>query len=258
MRRSQRASCRPASSSAKTAGLSNRTGCQGTKRLVDLLVHMASEGHVPACFESGLGPTMTCTMYSRKRDNRGSKRLSGPRHRHLREMGGEAASLNDWKTNSCRPCGGYPLMLLAVSQGLRWSPMLGPLGLDGGGFQFSWCVLSRAKTTLLRPERIRPWGAPKFGPKLASTDNALENMAVILQQWALALERVALGIGSVGGPVTSFYMLSQWPGESSAWASLAREAVDTWVGRDLSSARLRSRIIWQPVEENHGRVRRSG
>jgi putative DNA primase/helicase len=149
------------------------------------------------------------------------------------EMGGVSGSLNDWKETVAAPCVGNPLMLFAVSQSFV-GPMLGPLGLDGGGFNFRG-KSSRGKTTLLSLA-ASVWGAPKFVQSWRTTDNAMENMASCCSSGLLALDELHLVSARCAGDIV--YMLANGRGKQRMSTAGMVKPVDTWVVATLSSGEI--------------------
>tara|TARA_R110002049_G_scaffold306015_1_gene503773 strand:- start:241 stop:2025 length:1785 start_codon:yes stop_codon:yes gene_type:complete len=216
------------------AGLSIEQGAKARKRLVDLLciwrprdmfVRVSKVGWVDDDFDTYVFADGTIV---------GRKKAILDRDTGIfGEMGGVSGSLNDWKQTVAAPCVGNPLMLLAVSQAFV-GPMLGPLGLDGGGFHFRGAS-SRGKTTLLSLG-ASVWGAPKFVQSWRTTDNALENMASACSSGLLALDELHLVSARCAGDIV--YMLSNGRGKQRMSAAGKGKPVDTWVVATLSSGEI--------------------
>ena len=215
-------------------GLSIEQGAKARKRLVDLLgmwhprdmfVRVSKVGWVDDDFDTYVFADGTILGRKKAILDRDTGIFS--------EMGGVSGSLNDWKETVAAPCVGNPLMLFAISQSFV-GPMLGPLGLDGGGFHFRG-KSSRGKTTLLSLS-ASVWDAPKFVQSWRTTDNALENMASCCNSGLLALDELHLVSARFAGDIV--YMLANGRGKQRMSTAGMGKPVDTWVVATLSSGEI--------------------
>ena len=215
-------------------GLSIEKGAKARKRLVDLLgmwrprdmfVRVSKVGWVDDDFDTYVFADGTIVGLKKAILDRDTGIFG--------EMGGVSGSLNTWKETVAASCVGNPLMLLAVSQSFV-GPMLGPLGLEGGGFNFRG-KSSRGKTTLLSLA-ASVWGAPKFVQSWRTTDNAMENMASCCSSGLLALDELHLVSARCAGDIV--YMLANGRGKQRMSTAGMVKPVDTWVVATLSSGEI--------------------
>jgi putative DNA primase/helicase len=146
-------------------------------------------------------------------------------------------TLADWQRSVGSLVSGHSRAVFAVSTGFA-GPLLGPLGMEGGGFNL-YGQSSRGKTTLVEAA-ASVWGkgaSPGFVRSWRSTANALEATAAIHTDTLLVLDE--LGVVDPREANSAAYQL----------------AVGTGKGRSGRDGSLRQSLTWRTIVLSTGEVR---
>ncbi len=159
-------------------------------------------------------------------------------------------TLADWQNGVGSLVAGHSRPVFAVSAAIA-GPLLGQLGMEGGGFNF-YGESSRGKTTA-NQAAASVWGkgdSPGFVRPWRSTANALEGAAAIHTDTILILDE--LGAVEAKEAAMAIYSLASGTGKgrSSRDGSLRQSL--KWRTMVLSSGELR---LADKLEENHQRAR---
>jgi putative DNA primase/helicase len=162
----------------------------------------------------------------------------------------QRGTLADWQRGVGKLASGHSRAVFAVSIGFA-GPLLGLLGLEGGGFNF-FGQSSRGKSTIAEAA-ASVWGKgsiPGYVRSWRSTANALEAIAAIHSDALLVLDE--LGVVEAREAASATYQLSSGSGKGRAARDGSFRTSQTWRTMIISTGELR---MSDKLVEGHQRAR---
>ncbi len=135
-------------------------------------------------------------------------------------------TFDDWKRLIAAPAIGNSRLVLAIAAAFA-PPLLQPIGLEGGGLHFRG-VSSIGKTTVLHAAGS-VWGGggmSGYATSWRSTDNAMENIALLHCDCLLTLDELGESEASAAG--NSAYMLANGVSKSRSNSRIELRPVSSW------------------------------
>lgn len=153
---------------------------------------------------------------------------AGAEHRHH-----ITGTLDEWRASVAAPAVGNSRLILGLCAAFA-APLLGRLGMEGGGFHLRG-PSSVGKTTALRVAGS-VWGGPTYHRTWSATGNGLEGIALAHNDGLLCLDE--LGQLPAREAAAVAYMLANGQGKQRAGRSGDARATATWRTMVLSTGEI--------------------